>query len=87
MVELDRNGFASLSKKPEGRIVRRQDAPVVYAMNASVYVWKTDILFQREDIISGRTKFVEMPDDRSIDIDSKIDFKLVELIMKERQDK
>lgn len=87
MVELDHNGFASLSKKPEGRVLRRQDAPVVYAMNASVYVWKSDILFQREDIISGRTKFVEMPEDRSIDIDSETDFKLVELIMKGRNEK
>lgn len=87
MVELDRNGFASLSKKPDGKILRRQDAPVVYSMNASVYVWKTDILFQRDDIISGRTKFIEMPDDRSIDIDSEIDFKLVELIMRERKRK
>lgn len=85
MVELDYNGFASLSKKPEGRVVRRQDAPIVYAMNASVYVWKTDILFQREDIISGRTRFIEMPEERSIDIDSETDFKLIELIMKERQ--
>lgn len=87
MVELDNNGFAFLSKKPEGKVLRRQDAPVVYAMNASVYAWKADVLFQREDIISGRTKFIEMPDGRSIDIDSEIDFKLVELIMKERQGK
>lgn len=87
MVELDNSGFAFLSKKPEGEVLRRQDAPVVYAMNASVYAWKTDILFQREDIISGRTKFIEMPEDRSIDIDSEIDFKLVELIMKERRKK
>jgi len=87
MVELDNSGFAFLSKKPEGKVVRRQDVPVVYAMNASVYVWKTNILFQREDIISGRTKFIEMPEDRSIDIDSEIDFKLVELIMKERHEK
>lgn len=84
MVELDRNGFALLSKKPKGKVVRRQDAPVVYAMNASVYIWKTDILFKREEIISGRTKFIEMPDDRSIDIDSETDFKLVELLMEER---
>jgi len=85
MVELDGSGFASLSKKPEVKVLSRQAAPLVYAMNASVYVWKTDVLFRREDIIADRTKFIEMPDDRSVDIDSEIDFKLVELIMKERR--
>jgi CMP-N-acetylneuraminic acid synthetase len=87
MIEISKDGFVKLSKKTEKLIAGRQDAPVVYAMNASVYAWKTDILFQREDIISGRTKFIEMSDDRSIDIDSEIDFKLVELIMKERRGK
>lgn len=86
MVETDSKGFAFLSKKTDRRITRRQDAPVVYAVNASIYVWKIDVLLNQNDndIVSGKVKFVEMPEKRSIDIDSEIDFKLVELIMKER---
>lgn len=87
MIELSPDGFAYLSKKCDNQITRRQDAPVVYAMNASIYVWKTDILFNQNHIISGRVKFFEMPEERSIDIDSEIDFKLVELILRERKDK
>lgn len=84
MVEINKDGFAYLSKSLEGNITRRQDAPAVYAMNASVYAWKTSVLLEQQAIISGRLKFVEMPEERSVDIDSETDFKLVELLMKER---
>jgi len=84
MVEINSEGFADLCKKTDDRICRRQDAPVVYAMNASIYVWKTDVLFQQAEIISGKVKFVEMPENRSIDIDSETDFRLVELLLEER---
>jgi CMP-N-acetylneuraminic acid synthetase len=85
MVEINSDGFACLSKKPEKQIVRRQDAPVVYAMNASVYIWKKTVLFNQTDIIAGRVKLVAMPEERSIDIDSEVDFKLVEYFMKEKK--
>ncbi|HHT9158301.1 MAG: flagellar modification protein B [Planctomycetes bacterium GWF2_39_10] len=85
MVEINSDGFACLSKKPEKQIVRRQDAPVVYAMNASVYIWKTDVLFNQTDVVAGKVKLVAMPEERSIDIDSEVDFKLVEYFMKEKK--
>lgn len=87
MVQLTPEGFAYLSKKPENQVTRRQDAPVVYAMNASIYVWKTDILLNQDQIISGRVKFFEMPEERSIDIDSETDFRVVEFFLKERRSK
>ncbi len=83
MVEIDANGFAQLSKSAGKHITDRQSAPAVFAMNASVYVWKTDILLSQESIISGNVKFFEMSEERSIDIDNEIDFKLIELFMKE----
>lgn len=83
MVEIDPKGFAYLSKKTEKQVIRRQDAPIVYAMNASIYVWKTEVLLNQTRIVSGKMKLIEMPKERSIDIDTGIDFKLVELIMRE----
>lgn len=83
MVEIDPKGFAYLSKKTEKQVIRRQDAPIVYAMNASIYVWKTEVLLNQTRIVSGKMKLIEMPKERSIDIDTEIDFKLVELIMRE----
>jgi CMP-N-acetylneuraminic acid synthetase len=82
MVELDEGGYAGLSKTLDGRVVRRQDAPAVFAMNASIYVWHRHTL--TKGIWSGRTRLHVMPRERSIDVDSLLDFELVELIMRKR---
>ena len=87
MVEVNQDGYAELSKRHLVNgvyVYRRQDAPSVYAMNASIYVWRTGILFQQQNIVSGRVRFYEMPHERSVDIDTEIDFNLVELLMKEK---
>lgn len=85
MVEIV-DGFANLSKHADKHITDRQSAPVVFAMNASIYVWKTEVLLNQTYIVSGRVNFVEMPEERSIDIDSEVDLKLVELLMKAKND-
>ena len=85
MVEIDSRGFARLSKKPRQPVTGRQNAPPVFAMNASIYAWKTLVLLNQSGLFSGKVKFIEMPEERSIDIDTELDFKLVEMIMLERQ--
>ena len=60
----------------------RQVAPQVYDMNASIYIWKRDSLFNDPSLINKYTVLHEMPEDRSIDIDTIIDWHLVELLMK-----
>lgn len=82
MVELDATGQARLVKSPDGQVAGRQFAPKVYAMNASIYVWHRHSLSL--GLWNGRTKLHIMPRERSIDIDTEIDFKLVELLMTER---
>lgn len=84
LVELNAAGVVVLSKPPSGAVVRRQDAPLCYDMNASVYVWRHDVLFSSETVFNGDTKLYVMPEERSIDIDSEVDFRLVELLMQER---
>lgn len=82
MVELDGNGLAGLSKVPAGGVFARQQAPAVYSMNASVYVWWRKTLEQ--SLWDGRVRMHEMPRERSIDVDSLIDFELVQLLMARR---
>ncbi len=84
MVEADEWGIVHLSKPPQAAIVRRQDAPPCYDMNASVYVWKHDALFNNDSAFNSDTRLYVMPEDRSIDIDSELDFKFVEFIMASR---
>ncbi|RJX47964.1 acylneuraminate cytidylyltransferase family protein [Halonotius pteroides] len=80
MVELDQDGCASLSKQAQSEIVRRQDAPDVYAMNASVYIWEQGHLQGTDSIHQERTRISVMPPERSVDIDRPIDLAFVEFL-------
>src|SRR3990167_1663519 len=84
LVEKNKDGYVVLSKKYKNDIVRRQDAPSCYDLNASIYVWKRNALFNYDSVILDKTIFYEMPEDRSIDID--LDFKIVRLLANERTD-
>lgn len=81
LVEVGEEGVAKLSKRLEKPVVRRQDAPKCYDMNASIYVWSREALFDSPSIFNADTLLYEMPEERSIDIDSELDFKFVEFIM------
>jgi len=83
MVELDEDGFVVLSKPLPNPIVARQHAPAVYAINGSLYAWHTHSL--SKSLWGGKAKIYVMPEERSIDIDSKIDFDFVEFLMKRRK--
>jgi len=80
LVEKDENGFVHLVKKLVNPIVRRQDTPKCYDMNASIYVWQRESLFINPNIFYDDTLIYEMPEERSIDIDSELDFEFVEFI-------
>lgn len=83
MVELKSDGYAGLVCRPANEVFGRQSAPKVYAMNASIYVWRraalTGSLWS-----SPRVRLHVMPRERSIDIDHEIDFELVELLMERK---
>ena len=81
LVELDEQGYARLSKKLVRPVVRRQDAPMCYDMNASVYVWRRESLLTGSTVFNADTLIHVMPEERSMDIDSELDFKLVEFMM------
>ena len=84
LVELGENGVVHLSKPPAKAIVRRQDSPQCYDMNASIYVWRRDALFEHSTVFAPDTLLFVMPEERSVDIDSELDFEIVELMMKKR---
>lgn len=85
LVELDKDGVVRLSKPLPAPIARRQDAPKCYDMNASIYVWQRDALFSNQSIFNSDTLLYEMPPERSVDIDSELDFQILEFLMKQRE--
>ena len=81
LVEVDVHGVARLSKELDTAIVRRQDAPKCYDMNASIYVWRRDVLLNSSSIFNNDTLLHVMPEERSVDIDSQLDFQIVEMLL------
>ena len=87
LVEVSKDKKVSLSKTLDTSIKRRQDAPKSYDMNASIYIWKRETLLKENSLFLESTGLYVMPEERSIDIDTQLDYKFVEFLMKEKNAK
>ena len=63
---------------------RRQDAPLCYDMNASIYIFTRARLLARDDVFGEKTALYEMGEESAFDIDSGLDFEIVEFLLKRR---
>jgi len=64
---------------------RRQDYdPPAYIRNGAIYLTRRDVLMENDSIWGEVIRPYVMPEERSYDIDSERDFRLVELVMRER---
>ncbi len=80
MVEISQSRvYISKNKKS---FFTRQELPIVYSLNASIYIWKRNILLKSDNLIGNKTGIYEMSEQKSIDIDSKFDLKLVKFLMR-----
>ncbi|MFK3679851.1 cytidylyltransferase domain-containing protein [Microbacterium sp. NPDC090218] len=86
LVEEQPDGTVAVSKKPDDAVLRRQDAPRCFDMNGSIYVWRRDALIEEQVVFFPSTILYEMPAERSTDVDSEFDFRVVEWLMGQRDD-
>lgn len=84
LVEQRTDGSVGLSKSTNPPVTRRQDAPRCFDMNASIYVWRVGPFLEQPAVFYPDTRLFEMPEERSIDIDSDLDFALVEMLLRQR---
>lgn len=84
MVEENGEGLVSLCKSLPG-VHRRQDAPQVYDMNASIYVYAREYLLDegRKGPLSERSAVYVMEDVSGFDIDREIDLKFIDILLRE----
>ncbi len=80
MVTLDKKGL--MHKLLETKAVRRQDLPTTYAFNGAVYVGETDKFLEENSFITDETAGYIMPPLRSADVDTMLDLKWCEMLMK-----
>jgi CMP-N,N'-diacetyllegionaminic acid synthase len=84
LVETRVDGTVGLSKTANPPITRRQDAPRCFDMNASIYAWRVAAFLENPSVFYPDTRLFEMPEERSVDIDSDLDFVLVDLLLRRR---
>jgi CMP-N-acetylneuraminic acid synthetase len=80
MVRRNADGTVGLVIPPDGRVVRRQDAPVVYDMTTVAYVARPEFVLNRNGIFEGRVCQVHIPTERALDIDTLLDFRIAECL-------
>jgi len=84
MVEKLPDGSVEISKKVSGEITRRQATPPVFNMNASMYVYERDFLLDETNKMpySKDAYIYEMGELSSVDIDTELDFRFIEFLVK-----
>jgi len=84
LVERDSTGVVRLSKAIDPPVERRQDAPTCFDMNASIYVWQRDSFLAVPSVFYEDTLLYEMPETRSVDLDSELDFEIIQMLLDKR---
>jgi CMP-N-acetylneuraminic acid synthetase len=85
MVKANADGTVSLVIPPQSAIARRQDAPVVYDMTTVCYVVNPEFVMAHSATFEGRVRAVQVPTERSLDIDTLLDFQIAEGLFKFRR--
>jgi len=86
IVEL-KNSRVQLIKKKSQNVLRRQAAPKTYDLNASIYIWKREVLLKKKTLYQKKTVLYEMPQERSFDLDNKTDLEIIGFYLKKKQPK
>ena len=81
MYQLDDQKFLQplFPNRPE--INRRQDLPSAYALNGAMYMARTDWLIENNSFIDSETLGYTMPEERSVDLDSSMDWLWAEYLI------
>ena len=82
-IALIRNPIA-LYESHKRRNTPPSKSPQVFALNSSIYIYDIEKLLLRTKVISNKTLLYEMPQDRSLDIDSKFDLKVVRKLIEKK---
>jgi N-acylneuraminate cytidylyltransferase len=85
MVKRNEDGSVGLVIKPSDYVSHRQDAPNVFDMVTVAYVASPVFVLSSNGLFEGRVRAVEVPPERAIDIDTFLDFRIAECLMKERE--
>jgi CMP-N-acetylneuraminic acid synthetase len=84
LLEMDDRGALVVSKPMGDFVVARQAAPRVFEHIGVVYVLDPDFLRRADYLLDGYAEGYEVDADKRYDIDSELDFRIVEMLMREK---
>jgi CMP-N,N'-diacetyllegionaminic acid synthase len=84
LVEPDASGALRMSKQVGNTVLARQHAPDVFEHVAGVYVLAPEYLRRANHLLDGHAEGYEVPEGKHLDIDSELDFLLIEFLMKRK---
>lgn len=80
IVKIDEKGLIKVFSE-DNSYTRRQDVPKSYDLTTVSYVSTPDFILSATKILEGRVKAVIVPQERALDIDTEMDFKLAKLLI------
>ena len=83
-IRVDDDGDVKLAIESSG-FVRRQDAPPVFDITTVAYAAIPDAVMTKDGIFDCRLSYVEVPVERSIDIDTPLDFAIAEYLERQQR--
>ena len=81
LVTKDVSGRISLVSKFSEKVARRQDAPVTFDLTTVCYVANPEFVMKFDSLFQGNVHGVLVPSERSIDIDTMLDFEICQLLL------
>jgi N-acylneuraminate cytidylyltransferase len=82
MVRVDGSGKTTVAIPPQTNVSRRQDTPVLYDLCTVAYVADPQFVLQSSSIWEGRVGAVRVPQERSLDIDTRFDLMVADLVLR-----
>jgi N-acylneuraminate cytidylyltransferase len=82
MVVNNKNNYINIYSKEKNFFFRRQDTKPIFNLTNSIYVTRPNYVLGKKNMFAGRVKGIEIPQERSIDIDNMFDFCFAEEMFK-----
>jgi CMP-N-acetylneuraminic acid synthetase len=77
--------LVELPVKEPREMARRQDLPPVYIRNGAIYAARRDLVMLKNSMVGDDCRAFVMPEERSVNIDGRLDLLMAEILMREQQ--
>lgn len=84
IVKKGADGYVDLFISSEKDLSRRQDCPKTFDITTVAYAAKPSFVLEKKNMFEGRVRQVVLPKERSIDIDTLLDFELAEFMFQKK---